>query len=102
MNRRYTNLIIDDIDNGLLTRKFVLDKLLEWLSESEVEEFAINKIYDDQDDEEEEYEESKEDKYTVWVGGVEVVDSCITFNKAKQIKNNFKVEGYDDVIISKN
>ena len=94
MNRRYTNLLIDDIENGLLTRKFVLDKLLEWLNESEVEEFATNKIYEDQE------EDQEEDKYTVWVGGVEVVDSHVTFNKAKEIRNNFKSEGYDDVIIS--
>ena len=94
MNRRYTNLLIDDIENGLLTRKFVLDKLLEWLSESEVEEFATNKIYDDQE------EDQEEDKYTVWVGGVEVIDSYVTFNKAKEIRNKFKSEGYVDVIIS--
>ena len=97
MSRRYTNLIIDDIDNGLLTRKFVLDKLLEWLSESEVEEFATNKIYEDQ---EEEQEEEQEDKYTVWSGGVEVVENYVTFNKAKEIRNNLKSEGFSDVIIS--
>lgn len=93
MSRRYTNLIIDDIENGLLTSKFVLDKLLEWLSESEVEEFATNKIYDDQ-------EEEEEDLYTVWAGGIEVVDNYVKLNRAKEIRNILKSDGYDDVIIT--
>jgi hypothetical protein len=95
MSRRYTNLLIDDIENSLLTRKFILDNLLEWLSEDEVEEFAKSKIYTEDADEDE-----VEDMYTVWVGGTEVVDNYVSYKTAKEIRNKFKSEGYDDVIIS--
>lgn len=92
MTRRYTKLIVDDIENGLLTSKFILDNLLEWLSEEEVEEFAKSKIYTE--------DEEEEDMYTVWVGGIEVVDKYVVYKTAKEIRNRFKSEGYDDVIIS--
>ena len=47
MTRQYTNLIIDDIEHGMLSREFVLDELLAWLSEDEVAEFAKDRIYTD-------------------------------------------------------
>jgi len=97
MSRRYTNLLIDDIENSLLTRKFILDNLLEWLSEDEVEEFAKSKIYTEDEDAD---EDEVEDMYTVWVGGTEVVDNYVSYKTAKEIRNKFKSEGYDDVIIS--
>lgn len=53
MNRQYTNLIIDDIENGMLSREFVLEGLLSWLSEDEVAEFAKARIYTDDTDEDE-------------------------------------------------
>ena len=47
MTRKYTNLIIDDIENEILSREFVLDELLAWLSEDEISEFAKDRIYTD-------------------------------------------------------
>ena len=37
--------------------------------------------------------------YTVWVGGVEVVDFYITKEKAIEISEEYKRLGYDDVVI---
>ena len=51
MVRQYTNLIIDDIENGMLSREFVLDELLAWLSEDEIAEFAQDRIYTDDTEE---------------------------------------------------
>ena len=51
MVREYTNLIIDDIENGMLSREFVLNELLSWLSEHEIAEFAQDRIYTDDTDE---------------------------------------------------
>jgi len=65
VTRQYTNLIIDDIENGMLSREFVLDELLSWLSEDEVAEFAQDRIYTDDTDGDHEEDESKyeEDKW---------------------------------------
>ena len=95
MTRRYTNLIIDDIENGMLTREFVLDSLLSWLSEDEIAEFAKDSIYTDDTD-----EDTDTDSYEVWVGGC-VLSENISLERARDIKQSYTLDGYDDVIISK-
>ena len=102
MVRQYTNLIIDDIENGMLSREFVLNSLLAWLSEHEVAEFAKDNIYTDDTDEEqdEDEEEEEEDSYDVWVGGC-VLNESISLERARDIKQSYILEGYNDVIIGK-
>lgn len=36
-------------------------------------------------------------KYTVWVGGTEVVDHYVSLEEANRIANEYKEKGYDDV-----
>jgi hypothetical protein len=38
--------------------------------------------------------------YVVWVGGVEVVDSYVSKEKAEEIAEQYREDGYDDVQIS--
>lgn len=42
-----------------------------------------------------------ENKYTVWVGGVEVNDYPLTRREAKILVGIYEEEGYNDVIIEK-
>lgn len=42
-----------------------------------------------------------ENKYTVWVGGVEVNDYPLTRMEAKILAGIYEEDGYDDVIIKK-
>ena len=44
---------------------------------------------------------SKMDKYSVWVGGVEVNDFYLSFDEAKLLASQYSDEGYDDVKIEK-
>jgi hypothetical protein len=39
------------------------------------------------------------DKYTVWVGGVEVNDQLLTLNEANNLASKYIADGYDDVCI---
>lgn len=39
--------------------------------------------------------------YTVWVGGVEVNDYLLDKDNAEQLANQYKQDGYDDVIFQK-
>ena len=96
MTRQYTNLIIDDIENGMVSREFVLDAMLSWFSEAEIAEFAKDRIYTDDTDEEDE----SNDSYDVWVGGC-VLDESISLERARDVKQTYILEGYNDVIISK-
>jgi hypothetical protein len=41
------------------------------------------------------------DKYTVWVGGVEVNDNYLPKEKAESLADEYKKDGYDDVKIEK-
>jgi len=41
------------------------------------------------------------DKYTVWVGGTEVNDYYVNKKTADRISKEYKLDGYDDVIIEK-
>jgi hypothetical protein len=37
--------------------------------------------------------------YTVWVGGTEVTDNYVDFEKAKTIHDSFKENGHNDIIV---
>ena len=37
--------------------------------------------------------------YTVWVGGVEVNDYYLPKDKAESLAEEYRAEGYDDVIV---
>ena len=39
--------------------------------------------------------------YTVWVGGVEVNDYYLTFERASELADEWVDDGYDDVVIEK-
>lgn len=39
--------------------------------------------------------------YTVWVGGVEINDTLLSKEKAVEVANTFRKQGYDDVHIEK-
>lgn len=41
------------------------------------------------------------DKYTVWVGGIEVNDSLLPKEKAVEVANSYRKQGYNDVHIEK-
>ena len=41
----------------------------------------------------------KEKQYTIWVGGVEVIDYYVGLQHAKQIAKKYKDDGYTDVEI---
>ena len=101
MVRRYTNLILSDIDDGLLSSDILVKDLLGWLSEEEVEEFAKSELYTEEEEEEEEGEEEEEDSYDVWVGGC-VLNESISLERARDIKQLYVLDGYDDVIVSRN
>ena len=40
-----------------------------------------------------------QNKYTVWVGGVEVNDYYLTKEKAEDLANSYREIGYNDVIV---
>ena len=39
------------------------------------------------------------DKYSVWVGGVEVNDYLLPLDKAEELAESYRKQGYDDVVI---
>ena len=39
--------------------------------------------------------------YTVWGGGVEVNDYYLTFERASELADEWRADGYDDVVIEK-
>jgi len=39
------------------------------------------------------------EKYTVWVGGTEIVDNYVPKEQADFIANEFELNGYDDVLV---
>ncbi len=41
----------------------------------------------------------EEKSYTVWVGGVEVNDYYLTFERASELADEWREDGYDDVVI---
>ena len=46
-------------------------------------------------------EKQGEEKYSVWVGGIEVNDYYITKKESNKIAEKYKEEGYNDVVIEK-
>ena len=38
-------------------------------------------------------------KFTVWVGGVEVNDHYLTEDEAKELVEEYEMDGYDDVVM---
>ena len=42
-----------------------------------------------------------EEKFTVWVGGVEVNDYLLTREEAENLAFEYEEDGYDDIIIEK-
>ncbi len=48
--RKYTNKIIEFVDDGMLDRDILIRDLLNWMSESDVKEFYDNHIRDDEED----------------------------------------------------
>lgn len=43
----------------------------------------------------------KTNKYSVWIGGVEVNDYLLNLKEAKKLAKFYKEQGYTDVIIDK-
>jgi hypothetical protein len=41
----------------------------------------------------------KEERFTVWVGGVEVNDVLLTKQKADELAFEYEEDGYDDVVV---
>lgn len=52
--REYTNKITDLVEEGLIDQTYLINQLLTWLSEHEVEEFYKTNLADDFDVEDEE------------------------------------------------
>ena len=44
---------------------------------------------------------SKDETYTVWVGGIEVVDFYVSKQVVNQIKNAWIIKGYTDCQVEK-
>lgn len=58
--RKYTNKVIEMVDEGLLDRDTLIRDLLMWLSESDVEEFYERNLSDHDEDEDEDLDEGYE------------------------------------------
>jgi len=41
------------------------------------------------------------DKYTVWVGGIEVNNSLLSKEDAVELANSYRKQGYDDVHVER-
>jgi hypothetical protein len=50
MARKYTNKILERLDEGLLHRDFLIQNLLMWMSEAQVKEFYESVISCDDDE----------------------------------------------------
>lgn len=62
MSRKYTNLVLEKVEQGLLDHIQVLRDALMYMSEDELEDFAESNGYaEDEEDEEPEYEYSDKD-----------------------------------------
>lgn len=40
-----------------------------------------------------------EKRYTVWVGGIEITDSLLTYQEALELADEWRNRGYNDVVI---
>jgi hypothetical protein len=64
--RQYTNLLIEAVEDGVLSADAVLKNLLGWLSEDDVRKFAEDEYYelfedDDSDDSDDDGDEDEEE-----------------------------------------
>jgi len=67
--RQYTNALFDAIEQGILTKEYVIQLCLGWMSEDEVREMVENNNLeeilglgdDDEDEEDEEDDETEEE-----------------------------------------
>lgn len=62
MSREYTRRLLDYVDEGIVNQVDLIQSLLMWMSESEVEEFYKKCGYDELDEEEEDDELDDDDE----------------------------------------
>lgn len=62
MSREYTRRLLDYVDEGIVNQVDLIQSLLMWMSESEVEEFYKKYGYDELDEEEEDDELDDDDE----------------------------------------
>lgn len=65
MSREYTRRLLDYVDEGIINQVDLIQSLLMWMSESEVEEFYHKYGYDELDEEEEDEMESNDEDFEV-------------------------------------
>lgn len=65
MSREYTRRLLDYVDEGIINQFDLIQSLLMWMSESEVEEFYKKYGYDELDEEEEDEMESDDEDIEV-------------------------------------
>ena len=75
-------------------KEITKEQLVEELKTNIACDYPINPIL------KEKVEELKEHTWSVWVGGVEVNDYYLTYEKAKSLANEYINGGYDDVVIT--
>lgn len=64
--RKYTNKIIEMVDEGVLDRDTLIRDLLMWMSESDVEEFYDRNLHDDEDEDEEDDYDGQPSEMDEW------------------------------------
>ena len=64
--RHYTNLILERIEDGSLSREAVVENILQWLSEKEVEDFYLDCLSDDEFEDEDDEHDGQPDEMQEW------------------------------------
>ena len=64
--RKYTNKIIELVDDGILDRDTLIRDLLCWMSESDVEEFYERNLRADDEDEDDFDDDGQPDEAQEW------------------------------------
>jgi hypothetical protein len=64
--RKYTNKIIEMVDEGSLDRDTLIRDLLMWMSEYDVEEFYDRNLNDDEDEDEEDDYDGQPSEMDEW------------------------------------
>jgi hypothetical protein len=59
MAKNYRTELLDMVDQGILVNESLIRNLVNWLSESEMQEFMEANEYVEEDEEEEDYEEEE-------------------------------------------
>lgn len=65
MSREYTRRLLNYVDEGMIDHVNLIESLLMWMSESEVEEFYHKYGYDELDEEEEDEMESDDENIEI-------------------------------------